>query len=643
MSDAKKKPIEYVILMLVVAVIGLVLGLFLANLVFVLWQKIPMDYYSWNTIFLYQDAYGDVPAVSKAIKASLAVIGITPIILMVVVLVALFIKPKREQHGSARFATKADIMQSGLMQTPKQQKELKEKTPSKPSILVGKYKNKFLEFWGNEFAFVSAPTRSGKGVGIVIPNLLHYPDSCVVLDIKNENWDITAGFRSQYQDCYLFAPKAEDGHSHRYNPLDYIDRDETKRMGDIQNIANILLPADSQQDSFWNDNAQALFNGLVLYMLETPARPCSMSELLKLTNPSQPLNEWITDTINKRRTEEIVIDPKTGEKGVRALSVECVESLMSFAGNDSDNTRAGILSSLKAPLNIFSDPMVASATSASDFDLRDVRRKKMSIFVGIQPNELARFDKLLNLFFSQLINLNTRVLPEQDETLKYQCLVLLDEFTALGRVDIINKAVAYIAGYNMRLMLIFQNKGQAEQYYGREGTSTMLSNMACQIIFAPREVEDAENYSKILGTQTIKGRSVSRNKGKGGGGSVSTSDQSRPLMLPQEMLELDQSKEIVKYQAFKPILCDKIKYYEEDIFTSRANKEVAKRCLPPELDVQSMLDVMRGTTKKVVEKESELPTGKEMIETHSDYLAKLSEKLGFDIDFLELKDKDKAK
>ena len=604
-----------------------------------------MEYYSWKTIFLYQDAYGHVPAVNKAINASLAIIGVTPIALMTVVLVMLFSKPKREQHGSARFATNADIRESGLIQTAKQQKELRQKTPSKPSILVGKYKGKFwekgkfLEFWGNEFAFVSAPTRSGKGVGIVIPNLLHYPDSCVVLDIKNENWDITAGFRSQYQDCYLFAPKAEDGRSHRYNPLDYIDRDETKRMGDIQNIANILLPADNQQDSFWNDNAQALFNGLVLSMLETTARPCSMSELLKLTNPNQPLNEWITDTINKRRTEEIVINPETGEKGVRPLSVECIESLMSFAGNDSENTRAGILSSLKAPLNIFSDPMVASATSTSDFDLRDVRRKRMSIFVGIQPNELARFDKLLNLFFSQLINLNTRVLPEQDKTLKYQCLVLLDEFTALGRVDIINKAVAYIAGYNMRLMLIFQNKGQAEQYYGREGTSTMLSNMACQIIFAPREVEDAENYSKILGTQTIKGRSVSRNKGKGGGGSVSTSDQSRPLMLPQEMLELDQSKEIVKYQAFKPILCDKIKYYEEDIFTSRANKEIAKKCLPPKLDVQSMLDVMRGATKKVAEKESELPTGKEMVENHADYLSKLSSILGFDPDFFELNDK----
>lgn len=633
----KKSPIEYLILFFIVTGVGMIAGLFLANFIFLQWQKIPMEYYSYKVIFDYKAAYGNVPAVAKAIKISLTLILIIPVLLNIVVLIALFSKPKREQHGSARFAKKIDIKKSGLIQTKKEQEVLKKKTPSNPSVLVGKYQNDFLEFWGNEFTFVAAPTRSGKGVGIVIPNLLHYSDSCVVLDIKNENWELTAGFRSKYQDCYLFAPKAEDDRSHRYNPLDYIDRDETKRMGDIQNIANILYPAEGD-DAFWANNAQRLFNGLVLYMLETPARPCTMAELIKLTTPSMPLNEWIEDIINTRQSEEIIVDAKTGEKEIRPLSIECVEALMAYAGNGSENTRAGILSSLISPLGIFTDPMVAAATSASDFDLREVRRKRMSIYVGIQPNELARFDKLLNLFFSQLINLNTRVLPEQDPTLKYQCLVLLDEFTALGRVDIINKSVAYIAGYNMRLMLIFQNKGQAEQYYGREGTQTMLSNMACQIIFAPREIDDAENYSKILGTQTIKGRSISKNRGKGGGGSVSTSDQSRALMLPQEMLELDQSKEIIKYQAHKPILCEKIKYYEEKVFQDRVKKPISKKDQPPKLNVRAMLEVMRGTIKKEVESIAECPSGKELITNHPDYVTKLSMDLGFEANFLELEE-----
>ncbi len=411
-----------------------------------------------------------------------------------------------------------------------------------------------------------------------------------------------------------------------------------------------MYPA-AGDDAFWQANAQRLFNGLILYMLETPNRLSTMAELIKLTTPSKPLDEWITDTINERKTKEIIIDNDTQQKEVRPLSVECVEALNAFAKN-SENTRSSILSTLTAPLGIFTDPMVAAATSASDFRLDEVRKKRMSIYVGIQPNELARFDRLLNLFFSQLMDLNTSVLPEDDPSLKYQCLVLLDEFTALGRVEIINKSVGYQAGYNMRLMLIFQNKSQAEEYYRKEGTRTLLSNMACQIIFAPRTIEDAKDYSELLGTETVKGKSISRNRGKGGGGSTSISDQSRALMLPQEIFELDKSLEIVKYDAFKPIKCEKIIFHEEPIFQSRLSQEkdaagrqkglpIVAKCLPPKLDVQHMLDVMRGITFeqiKTVEDLQEKLSATKLIKEHSDYLQKISDVLGFDADFLNLDD-----
>ena len=635
--NEKKSFIEYLIVFLIINILAVIAGVFLANFVFGQWQKIPMEFFSYRMIYDYHLQYGQHEKIAIAIKASCAAGAAAVVLLNAIVIMAIFGKQKRELHGSAKFASMMDIRKTGFILTPKQQQEKFEKSPSNPSILVGKANGKLLEFFGNEFTYVAAPTRSGKGVGIVIPNLLHYRDSVVVLDVKNENWDLTAGFRSKYQPCFLFAPKAENGRSHRYNPLDYIDRNPTKRMGDIQNIANIMYPSDGD-DAFWQAQSQRLFTGLILFMLETPDRPCSMAELIKLATPNKPLDEWITETISQRKADN------------KALSVECIEALMAFAGNSSENTRAGILSSLTAPLNIFTDPMVAAATSASDFRLDDVRKKRMSIYVGIQPNELARFDKLLNIFFSQLINLNTRVLPEQDPNLKYQCLVLLDEFTALGRVDIINKAVAYIAGYNMRLMLIFQNKSQAEQYYTKEGTQTLLSNMACQIIFAPRTLEDAEYGSKLLGTETVKGKSVSRNRGKGGGGSTSTSDQSRALMLPQEMMEIDQSKEIIKFNAFKPILCEKIVFYNEPVFQARLSQErdptgkqkglpIAEQCIPPLLDIEHMLEVMRGTRfekiASVEELKQKLPP-KELIEKHPDYIQSLTDAFGFEANFLDL-------
>ena len=637
MSDNKKSAAEYLVLFLVLNIIFVVVGVYLANFIFVKWQKIPFEFFSYKTLYLYHLQYGQHEKIAMAIKVCTGLGVATVAILNAVIMAGIFSKPKRELHGSAKFANMMDVKKTEFILTPKQQEEKYKKSPSNPSILVGKYEDKLLEFFGNEFVFVAAPTRSGKGVGIVIPNLLHYRDSVVVLDVKNENWNLTAGFRSKYQQCFLFAPKAKDGRSHRYNPLDYINRDPTERMGSIQNIANIMYPS-SGDDAFWQSQAQRLFTGLILYMLETPDRPCTMAELVKLTTPSKPLDEWIVETINERKTNG------------SPLSVECIEALMAFAGNSSENTRAGILSSLTAPLNIFTDPMVAAATSASDFRLDEVRKKRMSIYVGIQPNELPRFDKLLNLFFSQLIDLNTGVLPEDDPSLKYQCLVLLDEFTALGRVEIINKSVGYIAGYNMRLMLIFQNKSQAEEYYKKEGTRTLLANMACQIIYAPRTIEDAKDYSELLGTETVKGKSVSRNRGKGGGGSVSTSDQSRALMLPQEMFELDKSLEIIKFQAFKPILCKKIVFHEEPIFQNRLSPErdaagrqkglpVATKCIPPKLDVQHMLEVMRGTKFEQIKTAAELKeklTGKELIENHSDYIQKISDVLGFDADFLNL-------
>ena len=631
MAGTDKKPIEIVIAVVVVAVVGAIMGVYTGNYVFMEWQKIPSDFYSYHLVFDYKAVYGEIPKVAQAIKISTAVMFAVPFLLVMGFLYATFSGTKRELHGSAKWASFSDIKKAELLLTPKQKKEKKAKTPSNPSLLIGKYKNKFLEFYGNEFMFVTAPTRSGKGVGIVIPNLLHYQDSVVVLDVKNENWDITAGFRSKYQDCYLFAPKAQDGRSHCYNPLDYIDRDHANRMADIQNIANILFPADSSDGTtaFFNSQAQRLFNGIVLYMLETPNRPCTLAELLKLTTPAsgEPFNEWITSTIEDRAlfSEDDPTPP---------LTTECVESLMSYAGNSSENTRAGILSSLTAPLNIFTDPSVAYATSKSDFRLDDVRRKKMSIYVGIQPNELSRFDKLLNLFFSQLINLNTRVLPEQDETLKYQCLVLLDEFTALGRVDIINKAVAYIAGYNLRLCLIFQNRSQSDQYYEKEGTQTMLSNMACQVMFAPRTDSDARDYSEMLGNETVKGKSTSRNRGKGGGGSVSLSDQKRELMLPQELKQMDENKEIISYQAFKPIMCDKIKYYLEPVFEDRMKLDTPEI---PLMDIKGMLNTMRGITVTKITKldDIEKQSGANLIKSQSKETFKaLDDYFGFEVDFI---------
>lgn len=637
MAEAKTNKSALIIFFVIVTMIGFIAGIFLANYIFVQWQKIPMSLYSYNTIFKYKAAFGDIPAVAKAIRISLFTIFIPPVFLNVVMVAALLAKPKRELHGSARFANDMELRKTGFLPTPAQEKKLKAKFPSEPPVIIGKHKDKFLQFFGNEFVSIGAPTRSGKGVSIVIPNLLTYPDSIVVLDIKMENWDLTAGFRAKYQKVFRFSPSSLDGCSHRYNPLDYIRRDELYRMSDIQNIANIFFPANTGNDTsdFFNGQAQRLFTGLVLYMLETPERPCTLAELVKLAESPKPLNEWITETIAKRKKEGW------------ELSVECIQALMAYAGNPAENTRGGIDATLKTPLIIFSDPMVASATSYSDFRLDEVRKEKQTIYIGIQPNELAKFSKLINVMISQFIDQNM-VLPELDKSYKYQCLLLLDEFTSLGRVEIIQKSIAYIAGYNMRLMPIFQSKSQVEDAYGRDGARAIFSNIACQIEFTPTEQEQADEISKMLGTQTVKGKSVSRNRGKGGGGSVSTSDQSRALMLPQELKEMEDDDQLIFFRRTKPIKCKKAFYYTNpQVFGSRMKKldrpaeglPIPAKHRPPKLDVQEMLKVMRGIEKDPVTHHSQLQPSEHYEKNHPEFLPTLGDSLGFGEELLAELDK----
>jgi type IV secretion system protein VirD4 len=201
--------------------------------------------------------------------------------------------------------------------------------------------------------------------------------------------------------------------------------------------------------------------------------------------------------------------------------------------------------------------------------LTDVRKKKMTIYIGIQPNKLAESRLIVNLFFSQLINLNTKELPQSNPALKYQCLLLMDEFTSIGRVEIIATAVSYMAGYNIRLLPIIQSMAQLDATYGKDVSRTMITNHALQILFAPREQQDANDYSDMLGYTTVRKENTTRGRTRNDL-SRSQSDERRALMLPQELKAMGTDKEVFLYEGIPhPVMCDKIRYYQDRYFTSR--------------------------------------------------------------------------
>ena len=496
---------------------------------------------------------------------------------------AVIAKQNRPLHGAARFANTAEIRKAGLLDP---------KGGLDKTILVGKKNGRYLTYGGYQFVILAAPTRSGKGVGIVVPNCLNYSDSLVVLDIKGENFDITSGFRAKHgQKVYLFAPFDEAGVTHRYNPLEYISDDPAQRLGDIDAIGTALYSGGNQNDKFWSENAKDLFRGLCLFVLERKDLPKTFGEILRqASGKGKPLKEYIFEELKKAQD--------TGHPFSNAC-IDCLNRVLS----NSENTLAGIVATFGTPLLIFQNPRVDLATSANDFNLREVRRERMSIYFKMPPNKLKEGSVLVNLFFDQLLNLNTRVLPSQDKTLKQQCLVLLDEMTSIGKVAMIAQAVSYMAGYNMRLLTIIQNKSQLEDVYGKAGALTLLSNHALMVMYAPSPTvqSDAQEYSEMLGYETVKSRSRTSSMQSS---STSTSDQRRALMLPQEIRELGQTREIVSLENCKPILCDKIRYYEDPDFTCRAH-------LPPpsipKQDIDTFIAKIENRTRPMTAGEMAAP------------------------------------
>lgn len=436
-----------------------------------------------------------------------------------------------------------------------------------PEIIIGKHRSgRFLLFKGQEFVILAAPTRGGKGVGMVIPNCVNYSDSLVVLDVKKENFMMTAGYRARHgQDVFLFSPFAKNGQTHRYNPLTYLSRDVIHRVGDITDLGYILYPVPKNDNPFWNDNARMLFIGLVLMLMETPSLPCTLGEVFRqgrANGTGKPIKEYLQGIINDRNEAG---DP---------LSVDCVNALNDFMAN-SENTLSGILASFKTPLQSWANPLVDLATSKDDFRLDEVRKKRMTIYIGVTPKQLSSAALLINVMFSQLVSLNTEELPEQNPDLKYQCLLLMDEFTSIGRVDIIAKAVSYMAGYNMRLLTIIQSISQLESVYGKEDARTFMTNHAVQVVFPPREQKDANEYSEMLGHFGMWQKSESRSSPMGSGTATrgeSTSEQKRALVWPQEMKLMglqDPPVEIIFYEKCRPILCNRAIWFKDDTLKKR--------------------------------------------------------------------------
>lgn len=450
---------------------------------------------------------------------------------------------RRPLHGAARWASEAEIRRAGLR--------------ARTGIVLGRKAGRLLVFGGQEHVMLYAPTRTGKGVGVVIPNLLAWPDSVVVLDVKRENWTATAGFRAAHgQAVHLFDPLDPEGRTARYNPLGHIDRDDpTAILDELQRIAAMLFPHPPNADPFWAESARTGFVGVGAYLAETPERPLTFGALYAELTAGDPRTRF-----------PALIDPR--RKDGRPLSAGCVRALTDFTSS-SENTFASVRQSLTAKLNLWLNPRVCAATAASDFDLAELRSRRTSIYLAASPDNLLRVAPLYALLFQQLVDQSCRAPPGPQQH-PHQVLVLLDEFARLGHAEVLAKAFAYVAGYGLRLLPVLQSPAQLRAEYGPDVTEEILANCAVEIAFAPKELRLARDLSERLGDTTVRSPSRSRPTGLSRGHrSVSESEQRRPLLLPQELSQMPDQDLIVLKAGLPPIRGRKLRYYGEPVFRRR--------------------------------------------------------------------------
>lgn len=504
------------------------------------------------TMLRYYVYYGHDPATLKwlAVSAGGAFAG-----LLCLAAVIWFPKP-RKMFGNARWAGLSDVKKAGLR--------------AQSGVVLGKLKGRgapYLIFNGPAHVLMTAETREGKGVGVVIPTLLSWEDSAVVLDIKRENRDVTAGYRAgRGQECYLLNLAPQDKRGHCWNPLHYISEDPDFAVNDIQKIGAMLFPDIDGAEPVWAASARSLWLGIVLYLLETEELPVTIGEAFRQVMAG--------DAHLKRATEA----RKTGEN---ALSPTCLMTLNEYLETP-EKTRGSVRKTFTSALEIFANPVIDAVTSSNDFDLYGLRKKRMTVYVNLTVNDLTRLKPVINLFFQQLIDINTRELPEQNPAYKYPCLIVADEFASLGYAGVLANGISYIAGYGLRMLTIVQSLSQIHDIYGKNAF-TFIQNHTVKVFFAPSDKESARDLSETLGNRTVKVKSYSRKIGASSGDSVNVSETSRALMLPQELKDMGQKSSIIIAKHCPPVSATKIRWFDDPAFAGKGYGRNKKGEKPPEL------------------------------------------------------------
>ena len=452
-----------------------------------------------------------------------------------------------ETYGSARWA-RADEMKAGGLLAP-------------DGVVLGRYERAYLRHDGPEHVLCFAPTRSGKGVGLVVPTLLTWPGSAIVHDIKGENWQLTAGFRARFGRVLLFDPT--NGESAAYNPLLEVRKGEWE-VRDVQNVADVLVDPEGslERRNHWEKTSHSLLVGAILHVLYAEADKTLAGVAGFLSDPKRTIEATL---------RVMMTTTHLGDTGPHPVVASAARELL----NKSDNERSGVLSTAMSFLGLYRDPVVAKVTRQCDWRIADLvsNAEPATLYLVVPPSDISRTKPLIRLVLNQIGRRLTEEL--QPKNRRHRVLLMLDEFPALGRLDFFESALAFMAGYGLKSFLIAQSLNQIEKAYG--ANNAVLDNCHVRVSFATNDERTAKRVSDALGTATemkaMKNYAGHRLSPWLGHLMVSRSETARPLLTPGEIMQLPPTDEIVMVSGTHPIRAKKARYYEDRRF--------AERVLPP--------------------------------------------------------------
>jgi type IV secretion system protein VirD4 len=449
-------------------------------------------------------------------------------------------------HGSARWANAIEVQTTGFL--------------SPDGIFLGRFAKHYVRHNGPEHVLCFAPTRSGKGVGLVVPTLLTWPASAIVHDIKGENWTLTAGWRSRFGRVILFDPT--NARSAAYNPLLEVRRGD-KEVRDVQNVADILVDPEGalERRNHWEKTSHSLLVGTILHVLYAEPDKTLAGVANFLSDPKRPIEATLLAMM------------ATNHLG------HCPHPVVASAArellNKSENERSSVLSTAMSFLGLYLDPVVASVTTRCDWRIADLisADRPSTLYLVVPPSDISRTKPLVRLILNQIGRRLTESLDAQSQ--RQRLLLMLDEFPALGRLDFFESALAFMAGYGLKAFLIAQSLNQIEKAYGPN--NAILDNCHVRVSFATNDERTAKRVSDALGTATetraMKNYAGNRLSPWLGHLMVSRQETARPLLTPGEIMQLPAGDELVLVSGTPPIRANKVRYYEDP--------RLKRRILPP--------------------------------------------------------------